>query len=306
MLYPCIKSPLLAGLFKTETNMHNFLIADPVFTKFSHMYLVGPKAMEYVTFKPDHELVPSNNLRISMESETLPFDISEQIIFNLIDNYIKCRQLSFALPLICICKSILKRFYLKHFTINNPIDKTFSECYNYRLSSMLQILQTTDDNFVDLVAFPNGHNDGNVFTMKLYSRHSYHLKPWTFTAETIGVITPPSIFSYYVADKKMPNDIVAEVITGPTQYEMVYIKGSTLKGGLVNVTYLKSPVVIFQLCDFILPMDNVSPDMLCDPLWEKFGDFARLFFGPNSGVYVSITSGLPDDYPTDRPVIFEI
>lgn len=285
----------------------NFLIADPIFSKFSHMYLVGDSALEYVDFKPSHNLVDNNDLRISIEFESLPFDITEVIIFHLINNYIKSRQVSFAMPLITICKSMLKRFYLKHFMIDTPTDKASSTRYNYRLSSMLRLLQATDDHFVDLVSFPNGNNEGTVFTMNLYYKQpSYYLFPWSFTAETIGTISPPSIFSYYISDERLPNDIVAEVITGPTQYEMVYIKGSTLKGGLVNVTYLKSPVVIFQLCDMLMPMDDISPEMFCDPIWLKFGDLARLFFGPNSGVYVTITTGLPEDYPTDRPVIFEI
>jgi hypothetical protein len=287
--------------------MHRFLIADPVFTKFSHMYMVGPSSLEYVTFKPERELVPLNNLRLTMESECLPFDISEIIIINLIDSYIKCRQLSFALPLICICKSILKRFYLKRFIADGQFEKVSSIVF--RLSKMFQLLQETDDEFIDLVAYPNGHNDSTVFTMKLFCNYhypSYPLLPWNFTAETLGTISPPSIFSYYHSDQKLPNDIVAEVITGPTQYEMVYIKGATLKGGIVEVSYLKSPVVIFQLCDLVMPMDNISPEMLCNPVWEKFGDFARLFFGPNSGVYVSVTGGLPEDYPLERPVIFEI
>ena len=287
--------------------MTRLLIADPVFSKFSHIYMFGPKALEYLVFKPERELAPINNLRLTMESESLPFDITEQIILVLIDDYIKCQQLAFALPLITICKSILKRFYRQRFVSDGNFEKI--PIIVARLSKMFKILQVADDQFIDLVAYPNGHNDNNVFTMKLFYNWdcpTYPILPWSFKAETLGTITPPTIYSFYYSNASLPDDIVAEIITGPTQYEMVYIKGRTLKGGVVEVTYLKSPVVIFQLCDLVMPMEGISPELLCNPVWKQFGVFARLFFGANAGIYISVTCGLPHDFPEDRPVIFEI
>lgn len=278
-----------------------FLFADPLFGKFTSVYKQTNTCLQLIDFDTEIDIVQINTKRI--DQNYLPQEISEKIIVDLFLNYVTHRQGSFAANLLGLSKFILKQCYHKFFhyqKYDSSLDRI------YKLSTMLRLLTQTDDHLIDLIAHPLGHNSGLLYTVVM-SVSTVHGKihPWYFDGD-MDIMTMLSPTIYTLSDSKDPTPkYVAEVITGPNHYNLLYVRGKALKNGLVKVNYFKSPIIVFQVTEFVPHLD-VTIEMLCEPGWKALGKLARAFYGPQAGIYVSVTGNGLGMWETGIPAIFEI
>jgi len=278
-----------------------FLFADPVFAKYTTVYKKTNDSLEMIDFSPPIDIVENNYKTIIQHN--LPMELVEEIIKELFLDYLLYRQGSFAVKLATISKRILKlccNLFFKTDVTDRSVDM------NYRLTSTIQLLDQTNDHLIDLVAHPNGHNSGLIFSVGC-SVNPVHgkIQPWYFDGDSeLLTMQSPSVYCLSTENNPEPK-YVAEIITGPNHYNLIYIRGKALKNGLVHVSYFKSPIIVFQLLEFV-PYLDVTIDMLTEPSWKAFGNLARAFFGKNAGIFVSVTGDGLGMWETGVPAIFEI
>lgn len=267
------------------------IVTQPLFTEYCDILYFDEPKKQWKKFLANPSIKYTLGT-LSQQKIILPNEIIEQIISALILIYLRNKQLDKFLDLIY---SNSKFFLDVAFRMFFKVPKVPSDQQRHVLSKIVAIIFRADQQMDGHSTKECGSNIHYLETTFLVKKGCTPL-PWNFH----GVVQLQLLanVAFYSSVKS-----IVEVKTGPCIYDIVYVSGDHCEyDSCIDVTYLKTPVVIFSLKNWdTLKRIETKTSLSNDPCWNGFARLAKKFFGPHSAIFLRQQRN-----PPAPPLVFEI